>query len=586
MLGVDKIFVNKIEMICCTSGHHHLSESRYKTDSVPISMFLRYPEKEKSEEIFKTCVDCRNYDRERKKNRNIIKELEKKEFENNDFKICGNRDHNKKCVGSLYPYGEVPIEKFFKVPGKPESGSYKNCIDCRIYGRRNNKSIVKETKYIFEELNPDIKYRECSSTGHHKKSRNSKYPKEKVPSDMFLKDSNNPNDLYDTCLDCRNYTKNNRNKKIKIREEFLKDESTKFISCLNISHKSSGSEYSPEKVPIEKFIDEENPDGPLKKDCIDCANYLSNVTKERKRLNRLEAEAEGNFACNCGKIVGKEDMGINIDGSLSKSCKTCQIKTYANLEKQKIFFIELKKSFIKEHECSCQKCKSIFLIPEEENSLIPRELSTFVKEDVRYVTYENREYVASEFLKEYEKLLELRIIEFDHLSEEVQRKRGILKENEKYKKKKKTVRNMLSIQGKLNESKKCQHLCARCHLEETVLREGEILLKIGIWKEKADYIKNIKKCGCSHCGYSNINILRFFEMDHLDPKNKLASICEMVRKYNYSLQDVIKECEKCRILCRHCHLIHSFNQRKQGLFIKYKYEEEEYRDDEISSDEE
>jgi hypothetical protein len=36
----------------------------------------------------------------------------------------------------------------------------------------------------------------------------------------------------------------------------------------------------------------------------------------------------------------------------------------------------------------------------------------------------------------------------------------------------------------------------------------------------------------------------------------------------YSLQEVIDECKKCRILCMYCHIFHSQFQRKVGLFKK------------------
>lgn len=584
------IHINTSETMICQGGSHHLSDSEYKFDAVPKELFLKYPDKKYSNELFKTCDDCRTYVRilEIERQKELL--LASQQINNEKYRTCTNRDHSKPYIGSSFPVNQVPIEKFYKKDGEPNSGLYKTCFDCRIaqINKKNKKkkiklNIVKEVPNVED---PNTKYQACSSDGHHKKSRGSKYPKDKVPLTMFLKEDTDPNspEYYKTCFDCRNYTENNRDKKRKQREAILRNGLPKFINCLNISHKASGSEYGPEKVPIEKFLNPNDPDAPPRDSCIDCTKHLSQVARERERLVRLKAESMGMYACHCMKIFSKEEMATNKDGSLSRQCKQCKIETYRRLEEQKDFMQFLKKQFINQHGCSCQKCKCLFLIPEEKDSLIPRELKTYLKDDgKRYVTFESIEYDVESFLVKFDNLLELRIIEFDHLTEEEQRKRGLLKENEKFIKKKRTVRNMLSVKGKINESKKCQHLCARCHLEETLQREGTSI-KQGLVKLKADYVNNLKRCGCSNCGYKNDAILRYFEMDHLDPKGKIMSVCDMVNDYNYSLEDLIRECNKCRILCRHCHLIHSYHQREQGIFVKYIYEDVKYEYEDENED--
>ena len=40
----------------------------------------------------------------------------------------------------------------------------------------------------------------------------------------------------------------------------------------------------------------------------------------------------------------------------------------------------------------------------------------------------------------------------------------------------------------------------------------------------------------------------------------------MCKYADYSLDDLIKECSKCRVLCKHCHKIHTNKQAKEGLF--------------------
>lgn len=71
-----------------------------------------------------------------------------------------------------------------------------------------------------------------------------------------------------------------KKKKMKKREELLETEGCKFIPCLHPSHKSSASKYESDNVPIENFRDINNPDAPLRKECIDCTIYLSELEKD------------------------------------------------------------------------------------------------------------------------------------------------------------------------------------------------------------------------------------------------------------------------------------------------------------------
>ena len=56
-------------------------------------------------------------------------------------------------------------------------------------------------------------------------------------------------------------------------------------------------------------------------------------------------------------------------------------------------------------------------------------------------------------------------------------------------------------------------------------------------------------------------------MDHLVISEKVACVSQMVRDSKYSIEDVINECSKTRVLCAFCHVIHTRNQRMDGLFL-------------------
>ena len=59
-------------------------------------------------------------------------------------------------------------------------------------------------------------------------------------------------------------------------------------------------------------------------------------------------------------------------------------------------------------------------------------------------------------------------------------------------------------------------------------------------------------------------MLRFFDLDHIDPEYKVDCVSRMIKE-NYTLEDLIEECKKCRTLCGDCHRVHTRNQLKAGL---------------------
>lgn len=56
----------------------------------------------------------------------------------------------------------------------------------------------------------------------------------------------------------------------------------------------------------------------------------------------------------------------------------------------------------------------------------------------------------------------------------------------------------------------------------------------------------------------------FFDFDHIDPSIKITEIARMV-KTAYTMEELKSEIDKCRILCHHCHMIHTQNQIDSGI---------------------
>ena len=92
--------------------------------------------------------------------------------------------------------------------------------------------------------------------------------------------------------------------------------------------------------------------------------------------------------------------------------------------------------------------------------------------------------------------------------------------------------------------------------------------------EVRQFINSIKlSTGCVICGYKkNTAVLHF---DHIDPstkyrdkKGKIVGIAQMTaasgldskEKSRYSVKTILKEIEKCRIVCANCHMEHTYPQ--------------------------
>ena len=161
--------------------------------------------------------------------------------------------------------------------------------------------------------------------------------------------------------------------------------------------------------------------------------------------------------------------------------------------------------------------------------------------------------------------MELKILEFDHLDESEQRERGILGENDKYIPKAGRVGEFESLESAEFEAKKCQLVCKECHVIETIRRDKEKSDHEDTNRENTEkriFYNNIRMQGCSICGYKNNKLLRFIELDHLDPSAKIDNVSTISHKSEYTIEDLKIECGKCRVLCGFCHKIETHNQLK------------------------
>ena len=303
------------------------------------------------------------------------------------------------------------------------------------------------------------------------------------------------------------------------------------------------------------------------KRCKDCRTKISIQAKKDKEEKHKVALENGNFCCvNCLKECPLTNKAVNDDGTPSRSCIKCKISKKERREKNRENYRKIKKEMIIKHQCSCQKCKCIY-VKNGESALY---LEIYEDNNEKYVDFENKAFIVKDFLEEYIDDLELIVIELDHLSEEEQLERGILGPNEKYIPKKKEVSCLSSENSMRLEALKCQNLCMKCHLEETIDRESKSITKgatSAASRKKKKFINEYKKSlgGCCICEYVNDDLLRFFHMDHIDPEDKSICISQMITMAKYDIEDIKIELEKCRLLCAHCHMIHTQKQRNTGV---------------------
>lgn len=70
-------------------------------------------------------------------------------------------------------------------------------------------------------------------------------------------------------------------------------------------------------------------------------------------------------------------------------------------------------------------------------------------------------------------------------------------------------------------------------------------------KEINGWLQNLKKeMKCNKCGENHIACLDFH---HKDPNEKEATISQIVLKKGWSKKRILKEIEKCEVLCSNCH---------------------------------
>jgi hypothetical protein len=398
-------------------------------------------------------------------------------------------------------------------------------------------------------------------------------PKEATPLKFFRKDPENPHSkLLVTCWFCRQADKPHmkkyaeKHKEAANQQNMLVDQGvTKLGYCPCKNHDgASKSKFPRNAVPMENFrMRFGDRTSQLTDHCIDCRNYHAKLQLEWTTKKRHDASLEGKHLCRgCNKDI-TDSRVLNVDGTLSAQCKECKDRQRIIRREAKAHYKKIIMDRIKKHEVSCLRCEKLYFSPLTPESYVVQEFDTYVRDGTRYCVMNNLEYRVCDILAKCESMIELQVVELDHLPMKDQLARGIIKHESEFAPKRHAVSRMRNIGDMDFEAVGCQHLCCKCHLIVTIERQVGSRKLSELGKIKMSHVHLRKFFGCVSCGYHNVHLPRFFDMDHVN--TKIASISEMVYDDNVSFKQFVEECDKCRVLCKFCHRIRTRLQRQAGI---------------------
>jgi len=489
-----QVEVTEVETKACKCSSHGVSGSPHSKNAVPITLFYKnkiYDQKG----LYEYCLDCRTYCSDSSKARKAKKKNSEQDcFLQNaivpiiekETKTCKGPSHNKS--GSAYPKYSVPINFFYKNRIDRTRGLTEHCIDCNKYAYKLEKARNAKKKALQQSLQTNVKSEELNESnypiiegetkvcgGDSHGSSGSIYPKNHVPINLFYKNGvDETGGITKSCLDCRgHFNEKARDRYAKTRmvynEMNQKLEVDGYKVCENSSHDNcSGSLYDKYKVPISMFMKDPNDiRAGLHDSCYDCIeydDYIKRKSEQKKMELALNSGTELCSGCFCELTI--LNYGYNKDGSRSKCCDRCKARNRNNKTKLKEFYHNLKLECVIKNHTSCMLCDNIFIKAPNYNPPFTK-LPIIIENNIKYVNYNNEIITVEFFLNNYKDLLELTIMEFDHLPENEFNYRY---PNKIFVPKKDEIRNLSSELQMSIEVSKCQHLCGECHMKETIRR--------------------------------------------------------------------------------------------------------------------
>lgn len=112
--------------------------------------------------------------------------------------------------------------------------------------------------------------------------------------------------------------------------------------------------------------------------------------------------------------------------------------------------------------------------------------------------------------------------------------------------------------------KDCEKLADKIHYQDSKIRQ-ESVKNTAIFQKSRNIslAEQYKECGCQKCGENRLYVLDFH---HIDPSEKENTIAHMIK--SSSEEKLIKELQKCIVLCANCHREFHYLEKTDGITLK------------------
>lgn len=342
------------------------------------------------------------------------------------------------------------------------------------------------------------------------------------------------------------------------------DNDEKTQRCAHNCHNRLDPLHPKENVPLRMFKVLKS--GNYTKNCIVCLEFETKREFKGRQDKMKEKVADDEFYCHtCWKRKNVSIRSKKANGTYSEQCIECAERERERKRGFNKHLRQLQVARILETGYSCVVLREIHLQPLQETPYLIRRYPV-----IDGCVCDNGEIIDHKiFARLHTTELELRHLQNDHIP--IDEWIGDIP----WEPKKMAVCELTNLHDQKREFAKCQLVSGLGHVKITTKRyrkNGESKERLSIdQKQRREWINNYKlscNCTCATCGISYMGEpLGVLHFDHIDIHTKIANISEMIRG-NYTLEMIILEIQKCRLVCIHCHEIITKEQRKSGILQK------------------